>query len=153
MDTSAQDVRYAVRTLVRAPLLTGLAILCLALGIGANATMFSVVHSTLVQPLPFHDPERLVDLWSMRRTAGDSRLPTSYPDFLDWQRQATSFDALAAVQDRSLTLTGRGDSERVMGAAVSAGLFRMLGVVPALGREIDATDDQPGAGPVVVLTD
>ena len=153
MDTFAQDVRYAVRTLVRAPLLTGLAILCLALGIGANATMFSVVHSTLVQPLPFHEPERLVDLWSMRRTAGDDRSPTSYLDFLDWQRQATSFDALAAVQDRSLTLTGRGDPERVTGAAVSAGLFRMLGVVPALGREIDANDDQPGAGPVVVLTD
>ena len=153
MDTFAQDVRYAVRTLVRAPLLTGLAVLCLALGIGANASMFSVVHSTLVQPLPFHEPDRLVDLWSMRRTAADDRSPTSYLDFLDWQRQATSFDALAAVQERSLTLTGRGDPERVMGAAVSAGLFRLLGVVPALGREIDATDDQPGAGPVVVLTD
>ena len=77
---------------------------------------------------------------------------TSYLDFLDWQRHATSFDALAAVQERSLTLSGRGDPERVMGAAVSAGLFRMLGVVPALGREIDANDDRPGAGPVVVLT-
>ena len=153
MDRFTQDVRYAVRTLARAPLLTGLAILCLALGIGANATMFSVVHSTLVQPLPFHEPDRLVDLWSMRRAAGNDRSTTSYADFLDWQRQATSFDALAALQERSLTLTERGDPERVSGAAVSAGLFRMLGVVPALGREVDAKDDQPGAGPVVVLTD
>ncbi len=154
MDTFAQDVRYAVRTLVRAPLVTGLAIVCLALGIGANATMFSVMHSTLVQPLPFHEPDRLVDLWSLRRGAGDNdRSTTSYPDFLDWQRQATSFDALEAVQERSLTLTGRADPERVRGAAVSAGLFRMLGIVPALGREIDANDDTPGAGPVVLLTD
>jgi putative ABC transport system permease protein len=153
VDTFAQDVKYAVRTLVRAPLMTGLAILCLSLGIGANATMFSVVHSTLVQPLPFHEPGRLVDAWSIRRTADADRSETSYLDFLDWQRQATSFEALVAVQERSLTLTGGADPERVMGAAVSAGLFRMLGVVPALGREIDARDDQPGAGPVVLLTD
>jgi putative ABC transport system permease protein len=153
VDTFLKDVRYALRTLARAPVLTGLAIFCLALGIGSNATMFSVVHSTLVQPLPFRDPERLVDVWSMRRVASDGRSGTSYADFLDWQRQATSFEALVAVHDRSLTLTGRGEPERVVGAAVSAGLFRMLGVVPALGREIAATDDQPGAGPVVVLTD
>jgi predicted permease len=153
VDTFLKDVRYALRTLARAPVLTGLAIFCLALGIGANATMFSVVHSTLVQPLPFRDPERLVDAWSMRRAAGDGRSGTSYADFLDWQRQATSFEALVAVHDRSLTLTGRGEPERVVGAAVSAGLFRMLGVVPALGREIEATDDRPGAGPVVILTD
>ena len=153
MDTFIKDVRYAFRTLGRAPVLTGLAILCLALGIGANATMFSVVHSTLVQPLPFRDPDRLVDLWSMRRAAGGGRSTTLYRDFLDWQRQATAFEALVAVQDRSLTLTGGADPERVAGAAVSAGLFRMLGVVPALGREIDATDDRPGAGPVVLLTD
>jgi putative ABC transport system permease protein len=153
VDTFAKDVRYAFRTLARAPVLTGLAILCLALGIGANATMFSVVHSTLVQPLPFREPDRLVDLWSVRPAAGDGRSGTSYRDFLDWERQATSFDALVAVQERSLTLSGDADPERVIGAAVSAGLFRMLGVVPALGREIDTTDDQPGAGPVVVLTD
>jgi uncharacterized protein (UPF0303 family) len=85
-----------------------------------------------------------VDLWSMRRVAGSGRSTTSYQDFLDWQRQATSFEALVGLQDRSLTLTGGADPERIMGAAVSAGLFRMLGVVPALGREIDATDDRPG---------
>ena len=79
MDTFAQDIRYAVRTLARAPLVTGLAILCLALGIGANATMFSVMHSTLVQPLPFHEPDRLVDLWSVRPAAGDDRSTTSLP--------------------------------------------------------------------------
>jgi putative ABC transport system permease protein len=153
VDTFVKDVRFAFRTLGRAPLLTGLAVLCLALGIGANATMFSVVHSTLVQPLPFRDPERLVDLWSKRLASGDARSTTSYADFLDWQRDVKGLEALVAVQDRSLTLTGRGEPERVMGAAVSAGLFRLLGVVPALGREIDLTDDQPGAGPVVLLTD
>jgi putative ABC transport system permease protein len=153
LDTFAKDVRYAFRTLGRAPVLTGLAILCLSLGIGANATMFSVVNSTLVQPLPFREPDRLVDAWSMRRAAGDDRSPTSYPDFLDWQRESTSFETLVALHDRSLTLTGVADPERVMGGAVSAGLFRMLGVVPALGREIDANDDQPNAAPVVLLTD
>jgi predicted permease len=153
VDTFVKDGRYAFRTLARAPVLTGLAILCLSLGIGANATMFSVVNSTLVQPLPFHEPERLVDAWSMRRATSDDRSTTSYADFLDWQREATSFEALVGLQDRSLTLTGGADPERVMGAAVSAGLFRMLGVQPALGREIDAGDDRPGAGPVVLLTD
>ena len=153
MDTFVKDVRYAFRTLARTPVLTGLAILCLALGIGANATMFSVVNSTLVQPLPFREPERLVDAWSMRRSASDDRSTTSYLDFLDWQRESTSFETLVGLQDRSLTLTGGAEPERVQGAAVSAGMFRMLGVVPALGREIEPADDRPGAGPVVLLTD
>jgi putative ABC transport system permease protein len=153
VDRLTQDVRYAIRTLAKTPLLTALAILCLSLGIGANATMFSVVDSTLIQPLPFREPERLIDAWSVRPSGGSDRSTVSYPDFLDWRRESRSFEVLSAVQERSLTLSGGEDPERVQGAAVSAGLFTMLGIAPALGRDIAPDDDVPGAAPVIVLTD
>ena len=126
--------------------------LCLALGIGANATMFSVVHSTLVQPLPFAEPDRLVDAWTLEPT-GRGRALVSWLDYRDWVRESRSFEGLGAVGMQSLTLSGGDDPERVAGAAVSAGLFTMLGVPMALGRDIVAADDVPGAAPVVVLTD
>ena len=94
MDAFIQDLRYAARTLRRAPVVSSLAIICLALGIGANATMFSVVHSTLVQPLPFAEPERLVDVWTLD-PAGSDRNAVSYPDLRDWTRETRSFEALS----------------------------------------------------------
>ncbi len=153
MDGLAQDIRYALRTLRQTPLLTGLAVLCLSLGIGANATMFSVVESALIRPLPFAEPDRLIDAWSSNPAGGVERTVVSYPDFLDWQRAARSLETLVAVQGRSLTFSGGEDPERVLGAAVSANLFSMLGVAPALGREIGPVDDVPGAPAVVLLSD
>jgi predicted permease len=152
VDTLIQDLRYAARTLRRAPVVSLLAVVCLALGIGANATMFSVVHSTLVQPLPFAEPERLVDLWTLD-PSGSDRNAVSFPDLRDWARETRSFEALAGVGMQSLTLSGGEDPERVAGGAVTAGLFTMLGVPMALGRDIGPADDVAGAAPVVILTD
>ena len=123
MDALIQDLRYAARTLRKAPMLSSLAVLCLALGIGANAAMFSVVHSTLVQPLPFAEPDCLVDAWTIEPTGG-GRGGTSWLDLQDWRREARSFEALAGVGIQSLTLSGGDNPERVAGAAVSAGLFK-----------------------------
>jgi hypothetical protein len=105
MDAFLQDVRYAVRSLRRSPLLTGLAVLCLSLGIGANVSQFSIVHGTLVAPLPFEDGDALVDVWTSQPASGD-RSTVSYPDFRDWATEAKSFSALAAVSSRSLALGG-----------------------------------------------
>ena len=153
MDQLLQDVRYAARTLRRTPLLTSLAVLCLSLGIGANVSQFSVVHSTLVSPLPFTNPDALIDLWSTPPGGSGDRTTVSYPDYLDWRRDARTLAGLSAVSPRSLALGGGAEPERVQGAAVSAGLFTMLGIVPALGRDISPQDDQPGAAPVILLTD
>jgi putative ABC transport system permease protein len=152
VDALIQDLRYAARTLRKAPMLSSLAVLCLALGIGANAAMFSVVHSTLVQPLPFAEPDRLVDAWTIEPTGG-GRGGVSWLDLQDWRREARSFEALVGVGMQSLTLSGGDNPERVAGAAIGSGLFTMLGVPMALGRDITAADDLPGAGPVVILTD
>ena len=153
MDTFGQDVRYAIRTLGRTPLLTGLAILCLALGIGANAidVQRGQLHADAAAAVPRAGAARSTPgRRGRRRVAGRS---VSYPDFLDWQRESTSFETLTAVQSRSLTLSGTDDPERVQGAAISAGLFTMLGIAPALGRDIARSRRRAGAAPVILLTD
>ena len=103
MDALFQDLKYAVRSLARAPVATAAAVLCLALGIGATATMFTVVDSTLLRPLPFAHPERLTNLCSAQLEQGRQRTTVSYPDFVDWRANARSFEAMAGVQLRSLT--------------------------------------------------
>ena len=138
---------------MRAPLAVGLAVLCLALGIGTNATMFSVVSGLLLNPLPFRDPSRLVTVWSTHAEGGVNRGATSYLDLRDYQEQSRAFDALAGVEGRSLTFSDTDEPERVLGAAVNWQLFSMLGVVPALGRDFTAADDRAGAAPVVLLSD
>jgi predicted permease len=153
MDTLLQDLRYAVRSLSRAPVASAAAILCLALGIGATATMFSVLDSTLLRPLPFAQPDRLTDLWSANLEQGRRRATTSYQDFVDWRSHARSFQAMAGVQLRSLAFSDTDEPERVQGAAVSAGLFRLLGITPVLGRDFIDADDRPGAPGVVVVSD
>ena len=145
MDTLLQDLKYAVRSLSRAPVASAAAVLCLALGIGATATMFSVLDSTLLRPLPFAQPDRLMDLWSAQLEQGRRRTTVSYQDFVDWRASARSFEAMAGVQFRSLTFSDTDEPERVQGAAVSAGLFRLLGIAPVLGRDFVEADDRPGA--------
>jgi putative ABC transport system permease protein len=152
MDTLIQDLKYGVRSLARAPVASAAAVLCLALGMGATSTMFSVVDSTLVRPLPFGEADRLVDMWSVRFAEGGGRSTVSYPDFADWRDGLQSFDAMAGVQIRSLTFSDTDEPERVPGAAVSAPLFSLLGVVPAIGRDFAAADDSPGAPMVVMLS-
>jgi putative ABC transport system permease protein len=148
------DVRFAVRTLLRSPGFTMVAVLCLSLGIGVNATIFSVVDGVMLRPYPYADPDRIVVLGSTNPRAGVGRTGLSYPDFRDWQDQNATLARLAAFQGRSLTISdGRSDPERYSGSAVSWTLFGLLGTPPALGRDFGPEDDRPGAEPVVILSD
>lgn len=148
-----QDVRYAARALRKSPGFSAVAIACLALGIGVNATIFSVVDGVLLRPYPYPEADRIVVLNSRNQPLRINRAGVSYPDFLDWRDEATSFESTAAFTQRSLTIAdGRSDPERYNGAAVTWNLFGLLGTPPALGRDFNPADDQPGAEPVVLLS-
>ncbi|MEJ7617875.1 MAG: ABC transporter permease, partial [Pyrinomonadaceae bacterium] len=150
MRTFWQDVRYAVRMLVKNPATTVVAIIALALGIGANTAIFSVVNAVLLSPLPYQDPDRLV------RLSEDSpqvpEMSISYPNFLDWREQNKVFTGIAATQFRSLNLIGDGEPERLAGRAVSAEFFDVLGVRPAMGRSFTPEEDRPGANRVCIIS-
>ena len=152
----SQDLRYALRTLIRWPGFTAVVVLTLALGIGANAAIFSVVNAVLLRPLPFADPQRLVLLLGTP-TDGDSAKvgsSSSYPDFADFRQRAKSFTQLAAVSVQQTTVTGKSfEPAIVSGSPVTANLFSLLGVAPAMGRSFLAEEDRPGAAAVVVVSD
>ena len=140
-------MRYALRSLVRRPALSVVALLTLALGIGANTAIFSIVNAVLLQPLPFAEPGRLVLVWSTAPGQGITEGFASYPDFRDWKREAKSFDGLATFwtfPNGDVNLTGGVEPERVAVARVSAGFFEVLGVRPLLGRTF--TEDESIAG-------
>ena len=145
-----QDIRYALRMLAKSPGFTVIAILTLALGIGANTALFSVINGVLLSPLPYPEPDRLVSLYS--KTPQFDHSSISYPNFLDWQRQNNSFAQLAAWRGDNFNMTGGGESERLRAEMVSADFFAILGVQPALGRFLTAQDDHAGATPVVILS-
>jgi putative ABC transport system permease protein len=146
-----QDLRYALRSLRHQPLFTAIAVITLALGIGANTAIFSVVNGVLIKPLPYHEPDRLVTVW---QTMGDGRrIPIALQDYLDWQRRQRGFEDIAVYDPfEAFTLTGEGPAERIRAALVTGNYFRMLGVRPALGRLIAPDDDTPSAPRVVVFT-
>ncbi len=148
-----QDIRYAARTLGFNLGFTAVATTCLALAIGVNTMIFSVVDGVLVQPLPFADPDRLVELNESNAPSGIRRSGLSYANLRDWRERSRSFTTIAAAQLRSLAIADRGDPERYDGAAISFDLFSTLGVAPALGRDFVAADDRPGAEPVTLLSD
>jgi predicted permease len=153
MDNFLRDVRLAARGVIRAPLASALAVACLALGIGTNATIFSVIEGTVLNPLPFRDADRLVTVRSTQPDGGIRRAGVSFLDLRDYQAQSRVVDALAGIQQRSLTFSDTEDPERVLGAAVSWRLFSMLGIAPAMGRDFAAADDRAGAAPVILLSD
>src|SRR5918997_5137878 len=126
-------VRYAVRQLLKSPGFTLVAILGLALGIGANVALFSVVNSVFLRPLPYHEPDRLVRLSSTTETQNLTRVGFSYPRFLEVQERQQVFSELALSAVNPFTLTGRGDPEQLLGLYASAALLRVLGVEPVLG--------------------
>lgn len=150
METLWQDFRYGLRMLLKAPGFTAIAIITLALGIGANTAIFSVVNGVLLNPLPYDHPDRLVALYS--GTSDFDHSSISYPNFLDWVRDNRSFSALAAFRQDNFDLTGMGQPERVAVEMVSADFFRILGVKPVLGRSFEAKEDQVGAPPVVMIS-
>jgi putative ABC transport system permease protein len=138
------DLRFALRQLRQAPGFTATAILTLALGIGANTAIFSVINTVLLRPLPFRDPTRLAALWTADTRVGLTKGSTCYPDFADWKRLNQSFDGLSAWYTIDFTLTGDGDPQRVRGAVISADLFALLGANPQIGRLFSADEDRPG---------
>jgi predicted permease len=151
MKSILQDLRYAVRILAKAPGFTIIAILTLALGIGANTALFSVVDGVLLNPLPYAQPDSLVALYS--RTATFRHSSISYPNFLDWVRDNHSFSGLAAFRTDDFNMTGTGEPERVKVEMVSANFFSLLGVKPVVGRSFLAEEDQVGAAPVALISD
>ena len=153
MNTLLQDVRYAARLLVKSPSFTLVALSTLALGIAANAAIFSVVSGLLLRPLPYAEPERLVMLWQDLRARGgpeDEWLAPAH--FFDWRSRARSLESSAIYRGGAPSLTGAGEPEQLAGWVVTADFFRMLGVTPALGRDFRPEDDRPGAPPTALLT-
>ena len=146
-----QDLRYALRSLRHQPLFTVIAVITLALGIGANTAIFSVVNGVLLKPLPYREPDRLVTVWETM--ADGRRIPIALQDYLDWQTRQRGFEDIAVFYPfDAFTLTGEGPAERIRAALVTGNYFRMLGVTPAAGRLITPEDDTPSAPRVVVLT-
>jgi predicted permease len=150
MEELTQDVRYAARVLARGRGFVVVSVLTLALGVGANTAIFSVVRGVLLRALPFPEPERLVSLESVIR---GSPTAVSPPDFMDWRAQAHSFGGIAASFLQTANLTGAGEPERLTEARVSANFFDVLGVAPALGRGFQSGEDATGAARVAVLSD
>src|SRR5262245_51192409 len=147
-----QDLRYGWRMLVRHRAVMAIAIITLALGIGANTAIFSVINAALLRPLPFASPDRLVAIGSTL-TDNRSRFGSlSYPDFADFKAQQSEFERMAAYYTRNLTLQSGAGAVRLEGAVVSADLFPLLGVNPILGRAFLPEEDKAGGGRVVVLS-
>ncbi len=146
------DLRFALRQLRRAPTFTVAAIACLALGIGANTAIFTVINAVLVRPLPYPDPDRLVMVWEANRDREGDRNVASPGNYLDWRSQNRVFERLAAVYQTRMNLTGRGEPVEVPAELATADLFPLLGLRPLLGRTFSADEDVPGGPPVVVLS-
>ena len=151
MRTLLQDLQYAARQMMKSPGFAAVAILTLALGIGANTAIFSVVNAVLLEPLPYPNANRLVALYHNKPHF--TRGSISYLNFLDWQRDNRSFEAMAAHRWGNMKLTGSGEPENLSGRMVSAGFFEILGVKPILGRTFSADEDRLGANPTVMISE
>ncbi|HTT61622.1 MAG TPA: ABC transporter permease [Bryobacteraceae bacterium] len=144
-----QDFRYGLRMLAKNPGFTAVAVIALALGIGANTAIFSVVNGVLLQPLPYRDPGRLMRI---SESSPDFRtMSVAYPNFVDWKDQNRNFAGLAALRWNDYDVTGGGEPEHLSGKMVSADFFRVLGITPVLGRDFDPRADRLGASPVVLI--
>jgi predicted permease len=150
LEQFARDVRFGVRALRKHPGFAVVAVLTLALGVGANTAIFSVVEGAVLAPLPYPQPDRLVTVSESRPNL--KQLDISYPDFRDWQRNAGSFEQMAALTWRDYDLTAPGVAEHLDGMEVSSGFFGTLGVKPVLGRDFSAVDDQPHGAPAVLIS-
>jgi predicted permease len=151
LENVLQDVRYGARTLRKSPGFAAVAILTLALGIGVNTALFSVVNGVLLNPLPYPQANQLVVLWWDRTPGQHSSIP--YLNFIDWQKQSTAFSSVGAYLQDNMIVSGAGEPERVDGVKISANFFDLLGVRPLLGRSFRPEEDQVGAGPVALIGD
>ena len=150
MNGLAQDLRVGVRMLFKSPGFTAVAVLTLALGIGVNTALFSVINGVLLSPLPFPEPDRLVTLHENKPNFEGGSV--SYPNFRDWQKDNRTFSSIAIARRYSFSLTGSGEAEQVRGEFVSSDLFTLLGVTPVVGRTFAEGEDQVGAGPVALVS-
>ena len=149
MEALIQDLRYGFRLLVKSPGFTVVAIVTLALGIGANTALFSVIHGVLLSPLPFPEPDQLVTLHENKPNFEGGSI--SYPNFSDWRKDNHTFSALGLARTYAFSLTGIGEAEQVNGAFLSSDFFSVLGVNPAMGRTFARDEEHVGAGPVALI--
>jgi putative ABC transport system permease protein len=149
MHTLWQDLRYGARMLLKHPGVTAVAVITLALGIGANTAIFSVVNAVMLRPLPYKNPDRLVSLWANVPEHGRWRVTPA--NFFDWKKQNTVFEDMAAFGAWTMTLTGDGEPEQMQGTLAGAGYFSVVGVEPMLGRSFLTEEYEPGKGQVVIL--
>jgi putative ABC transport system permease protein len=153
-DSVTQDVRYAVRTLRNSPGFTAIAVLILALGIGANTAIFSLVSAVLLKPLPFVEPDRLVLLWeNFTGAGGPARVSPTAATYVEWKARTRSYEDMAMFTSWTYNLTGGGEPERLTGVRTETNLFSVLGLQPLLGRTFLRDDEGPGASPVVVISE
>ncbi|HSL55835.1 MAG TPA: ABC transporter permease, partial [Pyrinomonadaceae bacterium] len=151
LEDLSQDLRYALRGLRKHRAFTAVAVITLALGIGANTAIFTVINTVLLRPLPYEQPDQLVVL---TETISERPAGVSYQNFVDWRSQNTVFENITALRPReSFNLTGAGESERLQGRLVSANFLATLGIKPIRGRDFLAEDDQPSATPVAIISD
>ena len=152
MDTMLRDIRYGLRGLLKRPGFTIVALLALALGIGANTAIFSLVNAVVLQPLPYHEPDQLV--WAWGNFPGGNRASVSPADYLDFRNQNKTFEQFGAMgsMPRPVNLTGSGEPERLMASVVTGNFFQTLGVTPALGRGFSLDNEKPGSDQVTVLS-
>src|SRR5690349_8113246 len=148
-----KDVRYGIRSLLKRPGLTAVALITLGLGIGVNTAIFSVVDSVLLRPLPLREPSRLVAVWEHTPTLGIAQNHMAPANFFDLRQHNDVFEGVAAFSDYNANLTGSGEPEQLSGQLVTANVFSLLGVQPALGRTFSVDEDQVGREHVVVLSD
>jgi len=149
------DLKFACRHLLKSPGFTSVAILIMALGIGANSAIFSVVHAVLLEPLPFSDPDRLVQIWHVPPQTsfpGMTQFAVSAANFLDWQKQNDVFSEMALYSGASYDITGQGKPETVQASTVTSNFFSVLGVQPIYGRVFLPEEDQPGKNKEIILT-
>jgi predicted permease len=149
-----EDLRYCFRVLAKSPGFTLVAVVSLALGIGANSAIFTAINAVLLRPLPYKEAEQLVLLWQVNRQEGDFEVKVSAPDYVDWKEQNRVFEGIAAfgaVSGTGFNLSGAGHPERISATAVTGNIFSVLGVVPALGRSFLPDEERPGSAPVCIL--
>ena len=152
METLWQDIKFGARMLAKHPGFTAVAVLTLALGIGANTSVFSVVNGVLLRPLPYPEPDRMAMVWLDNRRQGVREDITSYPNYLDVRQRSQTFEHLAGFSQGSMNLTGQGEPERLVVASTTANFFQVTGVQPSLGRAYSEENEKPGEDRFVLLS-
>ncbi len=152
METLVKDIRYSVRGLLKRPAFTAIVVITLALGIGTNSAIFSVVNAILLRPLPYPNSDQLVMIWGKLPARGLPKLPASPREFVDYRDRNHSFSAVAAYLSLGRNLTGLGDAERINATKVTAGFFSVLDTQPVRGRSFFNEEDQPGHDKVAIIS-